>query len=583
MRKKVILGLGFLFVWACVWGRLEMLQAATLTSSGVTYNSDSSATLSRTQQSKIQVPGQLINSTQSWVAVRMKMGFAANTSLSPDPIIWDMSELDPSDLFVYFDVGSDRFRIIRRKSASSGGYVYSATQTFTAGTTLTVVGAWTSGGVKISVNGGPFLSATSSPNTIPAAAPFLIGSSLQQGSGRQPNSDYYWVAAGTGTLSDADALTMHGFGNNDRALGQYPGSPVFLWHATSDEYLISGSNPTTPTPTSLLTPTRTPTPSPTTIPGGGCRDVNGDGQITLTDLRRHLSSWGSTCQSGVFSVVNWLGYFMGSVTGSTPTVTRTPTPTVTPGSNPTATPTRVSTCTYPSQLTHVTNWTQWKITLPVFVNGSNEVKQLANFKIDPWFIPTTDCSGVQFRAHTSAPTTTDNSRYPRSELRERTANGSADISWSNSSGTHTMIIDQKVTRLPNKQRHLVVGQIHDSNDDVTVFRVEGSDSNYNSIPIQFWATIGDNTHGNKILDGYTLGERFQVKFVATPGRIETFYKGQNDANFRSVQVLHQTISGAYFKAGAYTQSNCDSDREGSGCSADNYGEVIIYSVIVEHR
>lgn len=262
----------------------------TLTTSGVTYNSDSSVNISRPSD-KVQLTNNPISPTQGWVAVRMKMGFAAYTSLSSDPIIWDMSETDPSDLFVYYDIDTDRFRINRRKSSTGGG-VYTATQSFSQGSFKTIIASWTSTQVKISIDGGTFLTANTGSNNIPSLSPFLIGSSNVQGSGRMPNSDYYWVAAGTGTLTDTDASTIHGFGNVDKKRSEFPGNAVFMWWANSDIY--NNDDTATSTPTASPTPTNSPTATPTPIKG----DANGDRKVDGLDYVIWLNNYGTNTNLG---------------------------------------------------------------------------------------------------------------------------------------------------------------------------------------------------------------------------------------------------------------------------------------------
>src|SRR3989344_1432604 len=127
-----------------------------LSTFGVTYNSDSSAAVTRTSSSRIQLPQNLLNPTSGWVAVRLKVGFASTTSLSPDPIIWDMSASNTSDLFVYYDVGTDKFRLTRRNN-TVGGTAATPTQTFASGVFKTIIAAWTATTVKISLDGSPFI------------------------------------------------------------------------------------------------------------------------------------------------------------------------------------------------------------------------------------------------------------------------------------------------------------------------------------------------------------------------------------------------------------------------------------------
>ncbi|MEV4411488.1 polysaccharide lyase family 7 protein [Catellatospora sp. NPDC049609] len=220
-------------------------------------------------------------------------------------------------------------------------------------------------------------------------------------------------------------------------------------------------------------------------------------------------------------------------------------------------------CTYPAQILNLTNW---KETLPTGASESpTEIKQpaLNTFAVDPWFKVNSTCDGVQFRAAVNG-VTTSGSGYPRSELREMTSNGTANASWSSTSGTHTMVISQAITNLPQTKPHVVAGQIHDSEDDVTVFRLEGS---------SLYLTNGDDTHYKLITSSYQLGTRFEAKFVVSGGQVKAYYNGTLQA------TLSKSFSGAYFKAGAYTQANCTNS---SPCSSTNYGQVIIYSVTVSH-
>lgn len=230
---------------------------------------------------------------------------------------------------------------------------------------------------------------------------------------------------------------------------------------------------------------------------------------------------------------------------------------------PPATAAAPAACTYPAEVLNLTNW---KITLPI---GSDEkpteIKQpaLKTYVKSPWFVPAPDCQSVRFRAAVNG-VTTGGSSYPRSELREMTNNGTANASWSTTSGTHTLVVDEAFTQLPKEKPHLVGAQIHDADDDVTVFRLEGT---------SLYITKGDTTHHKLVTDNYQLGTRFQAKFVASGGKIKAYYNG----------VLQTTISsstsGNYFKTGAYTQANCDNSDP---CDDSNYGEVVLYNVTVTH-
>ncbi|MBZ6191911.1 polysaccharide lyase family 7 protein [Streptomyces olivaceus] len=219
-------------------------------------------------------------------------------------------------------------------------------------------------------------------------------------------------------------------------------------------------------------------------------------------------------------------------------------------------------CAYPAD---VLDLTDWYIGLPVGDEESpTNVYQpdLATYANDPWFTTADDCEAVRFRAPVDG-VTTSGSEYPRSELREMTDSGKTKASWSSTSGTHTMVVDQAVTDVPEKTPDVVAGQIHDASDDVSVFRLEGR---------KLYVTDGDEKH-KLVVDDYEPGTRFRAKFVVGDGKVKAYYNGELQT------TLSRKFSGAYFKAGAYTQANCGNSDP---CDGDNYGQVKIYGLDVTH-
>lgn len=200
----------------------------------------------------------------------------------------------------------------------------------------------------------------------------------------------------------------------------------------------------------------------------------------------------------------------------------------------------------------------WKLTLPTGSAGSPaEITQPrlqtytdTNFRVSSGrVIFTARCGGV----------TTSGSSYPRSELREMRSNGQDRAAWSNRSGTHVMLLDQAFLHLPNRKPHCVAGQVHGGDDDITACRLEGK---------KLWITRGDDTN-YRLLDGsYALGTRFTIRFKATPAGI--FYD-YNDGDVTG--TVPGSFSGAYFKAGCYTQSNTE-----KGDSASAYGQVAVWGI-----
>lgn len=222
---------------------------------------------------------------------------------------------------------------------------------------------------------------------------------------------------------------------------------------------------------------------------------------------------------------------------------------------------------YPSQIIDILNW---KETLPTGSSGSpTEIKQpaLATYSNDPYFRLNSTCNGIQFRAPVNG-VTTSGSSYPRSELREMTNNGTSNASWATNSGVHAMFIDQAITAVPTTKKHIVAGQIHDASDDVIVIRLE-----YPKLFVDINGTEGPTLDAN-----YVLGKRFTIKFEASNGQVKIYYNG----NINPAYTLNKSGSGMYFKAGAYTQSNCTKELS-TNCNINNYGEVNIYNLWVQHN
>lgn len=220
----------------------------------------------------------------------------------------------------------------------------------------------------------------------------------------------------------------------------------------------------------------------------------------------------------------------------------------------------------PELPSEVLDLTAWKLTLPVDTEheGSpDEIEQpeLAGFELSPWFEVTETGDGVRFRANCGG-ATTDNSGYPRSELREMTSDGLDEASWSTTEGVHRLVVTEAITALPTEKPHVVAAQIHDDSDDVVMVRLEGT---------RLFVEGGGDELG-LLDDDYTLGTPFTVELVASEGVITVTYEGTTEV------TVERDATGCYFKAGCYTQSNLE-----QGDEADAYGEVVILDLVLEHE
>ena len=89
----------------------------------------------------------------------------------------------------------------------------------------------------------------------------------------------------------------------------------------------------------------------------------------------------------------------------------------------------------------------WYLTSPTGVAGDPDTVHQPDLTTysSPYFALNDAGDGVVFSAPVDG-TTTKNSRYARSELREM--NGAEEAAWSTTSGVHTLVVTQAVTRLP---------------------------------------------------------------------------------------------------------------------------------------
>lgn len=205
----------------------------------------------------------------------------------------------------------------------------------------------------------------------------------------------------------------------------------------------------------------------------------------------------------------------------------------------------------------------WKLTIPVGEDEAREIEQpkLSTFQDPRFFHVDATRTGVVFRAAVRG-ATTSGSEYPRTELREMTRGGRKEASWTNKRGTHVMTLQQAITSTPKAKPEVVVAQIHDGEDDVLMVRLNGT-----RLIVE---TEEDGPIG--VLDpNYVLGTRYSLQINADRSGIRVTYNNTRTVTYK------ETGEEYYFKAGCYTQSNEDQDEP-----RDAYGEVVIYSLAVQH-
>jgi len=210
--------------------------------------------------------------------------------------------------------------------------------------------------------------------------------------------------------------------------------------------------------------------------------------------------------------------------------------------------------------------TNWKLQLPVDTErrgNPDEVHQpeLATFSDPNYFFFDDAAGGYIFRAHAGG-VTTENSRYPRSELREMAEGGTEKASWgTDDGGTHTMTAVLAVNRLPPKKPHLVCAQIHNGSY-ILMIRLEAEK-----------LFIARQDKADIVLDAdYELGREFETTLMAGDGRIRVLHNGKERLAWNTKR------KSCYFKTGCYLQSNPD-----RGDQPDAMGEVLLKSLKLSHE
>jgi alginate lyase len=204
---------------------------------------------------------------------------------------------------------------------------------------------------------------------------------------------------------------------------------------------------------------------------------------------------------------------------------------------------------------------KWYLTLPSGAEGhpdTVDTKDLSTYA-SKWFQLNDAKDGVVFTANAGG-ATTENSHYPRSELREM-INGE-NASWDGNSGTHTMELEEAITKTPATKPDVISAQIHGGDDDVMQIHLSGS-----RLTVKY--ADGDK---DVVLDpSYKLGERFRVKIQSAGGTVKVWFNGALRA------TLPINGAGNYFKAGAYVNSN-----PSKGADPSDVGQVVIYGLKITH-
>jgi hypothetical protein len=150
-----------------------------------------------------------------------------------------------------------------------------------------------------------------------------------------------------------------------------------------------------------------------------------------------------------------------------------------------------------------------------------------------------------------------------------TPDGKSGASWSPVVGRHTLTITQQISKLPTRKPEVVAGQIHDGPGYVLLVWVRGNGDGTAQVIAR-----GQGVDDVTLLPAYVLGSLLLVQIEATNSTITCALNDQPPAF-----TMPWTGSGAYYKAGCYTQSNVTIPGE----DPNSGGEVLIRSLAVTHQ
>lgn len=220
----------------------------------------------------------------------------------------------------------------------------------------------------------------------------------------------------------------------------------------------------------------------------------------------------------------------------------------------------------------------WKITLPVADEDgeAKEVKKLKGYE-SQYFYDAKDGAMV-FWAPVEG-STTKNSNYPRSELRERI--DGKDAAWKLSQGgtmTATLQIEEAPKDKRGKPGKIVIGQIHGEDDELVRLYWDRekvyfkNDRSKEDNKEHRFRLRDKNGRSPKV----SLGEIFSYKIDARGDRLEVMVHadGQEYGSVTKINPVWQSDT-LYFKAGAYLGVNASQKATGAA-------KVLFYGLDAGH-
>jgi hypothetical protein len=170
-----------------------------------------------------------------------------------------------------------------------------------------------------------------------------------------------------------------------------------------------------------------------------------------------------------------------------------------------------------------------------------------------YFYFNTARDGVIFKEYANGGTTSTNTKYARTEMREYGQNGTAKAAWNASSGSHEFEYTVGVGQIWAGKPWMDIGQIHDAASDACAIKMKGTTRTSLDVVAVFY----DTDHPTKLITGYDATQGESCAFHT----IKVNVSGGGTCKIYVDGVLKITSSamvgkgtGHYWKFGAYGQS-----------------------------
>jgi hypothetical protein len=182
----------------------------------------------------------LVTPAQGWIAMRVRMGLpkaGAASYTSQDRRFFDLP-LTIGLIAGYLPDAGSEYRISMYIDTGAGpSGIEPANLAWEVGDVLTMIFAWTATTLKVSRDGVAFVSGGRSHGAGSLAGQSLIFGTTSGGAAQWFDGEVLWAAAGTGTLTDADAALIHSFGNADKVPTDFPGNCRAVFPMNTAGYL----------------------------------------------------------------------------------------------------------------------------------------------------------------------------------------------------------------------------------------------------------------------------------------------------------------------------------------------------------